>query len=100
MSSVNLFTLDKFVWHGGASVGIPFLIIHQIGHAALALLKKAAVANTKAKLAASIISLASIPFIIEPIDHFVDWGMDLVRDKYIPLPNPDKETTKVNVSEE
>ena len=69
---------DTLLWQGLASVAIPGAVVHQIVWAA----GKAAPTGSRVP---TLVGLASIPLIIKPIDHFVDYALDaLVRPLYSP----------------
>ena len=80
MSRAMLSFTDTLVWQSLASVGIPGLVINQIVKAS-----RYAVAKTRPGLLPTIVAkwmptaagLGSIPLIIQPIDDFVDYVMDL-----------------------
>lgn len=59
-----------------ASVAIPGLIINRITWSSGKLLKMAKIKGMPRKWGATLTGLASIPFIIQPIDHTVDVAMD------------------------
>lgn len=69
--------LDTMLWQTLASVLIPGLTINKI--VKMAKLGVKSVPNTPAMLrtwSPTIVGLAAIPFIIHPIDHFVDFALD------------------------
>ena len=78
---------DTFIWQLFASVLIPGKIIHVIANGATDILKKEAVSK---KITSGIvrnwgpttIGLVAIPFIIHPIDNFVDFMMNNTLRKY------------------
>ena len=80
MSRAMLSFTDTLVWQSLASVGIPGLVINQIVKAS-----RYAVAKSPAVLLPTVVAkwmptaagLGSIPLIIQPIDDFVDYVMDL-----------------------
>jgi len=72
-----LYGTDTFIWHALASMLLPATTIHAIVKYSNKLIKKFKKAPLPMKrFGPTIMGLASIPFIIHPIDHFTDWGMD------------------------
>lgn len=74
---------DVFLWQMFASVAIPGLVINRITWGTGKLLKNAKVKGLARKWLPTCIGLASIPFIIKPIDHAVDVAMDNTYRKYV-----------------
>lgn len=76
---------DTLIWQLLASVGIPGFTINRICWASKKALKitNFAKGTPIAKFVPTIIGLASIPFIIHPIDRGVDLLMDETYRKYI-----------------
>lgn len=74
---------DVFLWQMFASVAIPGLVINRITWGTGKLLKNAKVKGLARKWLPTCIGLASIPFIIKPIDHAVDVAMDNAYRKYV-----------------
>lgn len=72
-------TADRFAWHCSASLLLPALSVHTIVSGSTRLLNKVPSAQnwprTKA-WAPTVIALASIPFIIHPLDHLTDFAMN------------------------
>jgi len=69
--------VDTVIWQGLASVIIPGFTINRICYGSNLLLKKyASLPSNTRKWTVTAIGLGSIPFIIKPIDHSVDYGMD------------------------
>lgn len=77
--------VDAFSWQILASVAIPGFTIHQVcKYSAMGLQKMAPkIPLPKRQLAVSLIGLATIPFIIHPIDHLVDSIFDKFPRKYL-----------------
>ena len=76
-SKVAAAVVDTVVWQGLASVAIPGFTINRICWASGKLLQAATSLPTPArKWTVTAIGLGSIPFIIKPIDHSVDWLLD------------------------
>lgn len=74
-------TVDRTLWHGIASFGFPTLAIHSIvKHSKNAMVKAG---MRYPHVAAPMLGLASIPFIIHPIDELTDFIMDkTIREFY------------------
>ena len=69
--------MDTLVWQGLASVAIPGFTINRICWASGHLLQKSTkLPSITRKWTVTAIGLASIPFIIKPIDRSVDWLLD------------------------
>ncbi|XP_053213485.1 mitochondrial fission process protein 1-like [Panonychus citri] len=69
--------VDTLVWQSLASVIIPGFTINRICAASLiALTRYSHINRSKAKWTTVFIGLGSIPFIVKPIDNFVDYFMD------------------------
>ena len=76
-SKVAAAVVDTVVWQGLASVAIPGFTINRICWASGKLLQAATSLPTPARRwAVTAIGLGSIPFIIKPIDHSVDYMLD------------------------
>lgn len=65
-----------------ASVAIPGVIINRITWGSGKLLKLTKIRGFPRKWSPTLIGLASIPLIIQPIDHGVDVAMDKTYRKY------------------
>lgn len=74
---------DVFIWQMMASVVIPGFTINRLCWATGKILKKNKVKGLPGKWGATMVGLASIPFIIKPIDKFVDYAMDETYRKYV-----------------
>ena len=68
-------TIDTLIWQTAASVAIPGFTIHQAVHFTGKFSKNSTNPLIK-KWLPTAIGLALIPFIIHPIDNFVDYCMD------------------------
>ncbi|ETW01512.1 hypothetical protein H310_06176 [Aphanomyces invadans] len=69
--------LDTLIWQGFASVAIPGVVINRVVAAsAYAISKQAKATPAMLKWGPTCIGLGVIPFIIHPIDNFVDFAMD------------------------
>lgn len=66
-----------------ASVAIPGLIINRITWGSGKLIKLAKIKGLPRKWGATCVGLASIPFIISPIDKTVDYAMDKTFRKWL-----------------
>ena len=79
---MSFYATDLFIWHGLASMMLPALTIHSIVKFSGRVIKKFANPISKlGKIVPTIFGLASIPFIIHPLDHATDIGMDLTLRK-------------------
>ena len=81
----SVFCLDLMIWHLGASLIIPAVIIHKIVHKSTKLMAKRNFPTKVITFAPAIIALSIIPFIVHPIDHAVDWMMDGTFRKVVDL---------------
>lgn len=78
-------TIDTLVWQLLASVAIPGLTINRIcAFSSYALKKSEKLPKTSRKWLVTAIGLTAIPFIIKPIDKFVDFVLDESLRKYQP----------------
>lgn len=78
-------TADTLIWQLMASVAIPGLTINRVcALSNFCLLKVQKLPNTNRKWLVTGIGLITIPFIIKPIDHYVDVVMDKSIRKYKP----------------
>ena len=69
--------LDTLLWQSFASVIIPGFTINRLCAASLFMLQKySKFAPAKQKWITTALGLGSIPIIIKPIDHGVDYAMD------------------------
>jgi len=74
---------DVLLWQTLASVAIPGFTINRICALSAILLRKTALKGTVQKWTTTGIGLSSIPFIVKPIDHFVDYLMDNTYRRYV-----------------
>lgn len=69
--------VDTLVWQTLASVLIPGFVINRVVWASQSILKRSPLrSNTAKQWAPVFIGLSAVPFIVEPIDTAVHWGMD------------------------
>uniref|UniRef100_A0A1I8NNX7 Mitochondrial fission process protein 1 n=1 Tax=Stomoxys calcitrans TaxID=35570 RepID=A0A1I8NNX7_STOCA len=83
LTNVGITASDVFIWQILASVVIPGFTINRITYFSGRLLRQADVHKKLAKYLPTAFGLLSIPFIIPPIDHSVDYLMDNTYRKYI-----------------
>ncbi|XP_049793682.1 mitochondrial fission process protein 1 [Schistocerca nitens] len=75
--NVKLAAVDTLLWQSFASVIIPGFTINRICAASLLILNNTTkLPKTTRKWITTAVGLACIPFIVKPIDHFVDIVMD------------------------
>jgi len=70
---------DSLVFHGFASLLLPAVLIHAIvKHSSVGLVRTGLFAkhHKVREYAPTVLGLASIPFVVGPIDHGVEWVMD------------------------
>lgn len=75
---ITVKTFDTVIWHSIASLAVPGLTIHTIvngAHKATSMVPAKMFPRAVA-LCPPLVGLASIPFIIHPIDRATDWFMD------------------------
>jgi hypothetical protein len=70
------FLADVSLWHLGASLVLPAIIINRYVHGLAAVLAKANCSTRTLKIVPTATALCLIPFIVHPLDHFTDWAMD------------------------
>ena len=73
-------TGDVFIWQILASVCLPGYVIHQLVKVSKMILP---MTGAIGHFGPTVIGLASIPFIVHPIDNFVDFVMDNTYRKYL-----------------
>ena len=81
----GIVTLDTLIWHSMASIVFPGLSIHTIVKYAKKGVAATSIPQRSVKLGAAlptVIGLASIPFVIHPLDHLADFIMDNVPRKF------------------
>uniref|UniRef100_A0A069DNA2 Mitochondrial fission process protein 1 n=1 Tax=Panstrongylus megistus TaxID=65343 RepID=A0A069DNA2_9HEMI len=67
--------IDVLLWQGFASVAIPGFVINRICAGTNYILKRTPMKRNRKWLVVGA-GLSAIPFIIKPIDHFVDYAMN------------------------
>ena len=77
------FLLDLSLWHLGASLVLPAVVINRYIHTAAWVLKRTTLPIKVIKYSPTITALCLIPFIVHPLDHFTDWAMDESFRKYV-----------------
>ncbi|XP_061396955.1 mitochondrial fission process protein 1 [Musca vetustissima] len=83
VKNVAITATDVFIWQILASVVIPGFTINRITYLSGRLLRQANVKKAIAKYLPTAFGLTSIPFIIPPIDHSVDYLMDNTYRKFV-----------------
>jgi len=74
---------DVLIWQTLASVAIPGFTINRICALSAILLRRSPFKSAAQKWITTGVGLSSIPFIVKPIDHFVDYLMDNTYRRYI-----------------
>lgn len=71
--------VDALIWQLAASVALPGYTIHQVVAITVTLLSAAGLSDTGGPIDAlpTVVGLATIPFIVKPLDEFAEVGMDL-----------------------
>lgn len=78
-------TADTLAWQSLASVAIPGMTINLLVKASRSAVKRAPLPLMVTEWLPTAVGLGSIPWIIHPIDHSVDWAMDrTVRQWWMP----------------
>lgn len=77
------FLVDLSLWHLGASLILPAVVINRYVHGLARVLVKMNMSTKMATYLPTLSALCLIPFIVHPIDHFTDWAMDNSFRKYI-----------------
>ncbi|ETV71640.1 hypothetical protein, variant [Aphanomyces astaci] len=67
---------DTLIWQGFASVAIPGFVINRVVAASSAVAKHVKANPAVLKWGPTCVGIGVIPFIIHPIDEFVDYAMD------------------------
>ena len=70
----RMYAIDLSIWHTGASLVFPAVVINRVVHFSSVYLKKKRVYGNK--VIPTFLAICLIPFIIHPIDHFTDFLMD------------------------
>lgn len=105
---VTTTAVDALVWQGFASVAIPGFTINRVCALSNALLRRfvfflsshfnffdyfrTTIGTPMSKAITTIIGLSTIPFIVHPIDAFVEHAMEKTIRPYYPKPAPLPET--------
>jgi|UniRef100_A0AC35GRB5 fission process protein 1 len=89
---VTTTAVDALVWQGFASVVIPGFTINRVCALSNALLRRTTIGTPISKAITTIIGLSTIPFIVHPIDAFVEHAMEKTIRPYYPKPAPLPET--------
>lgn len=74
--------VDMSIFHSVASMALPAFTIHTIVHQSSKIIQKTRAVEKLKRFGPVGLGLASIPFIIQPIDHGVEWIMDNTIRKY------------------
>ncbi|XP_055385147.1 mitochondrial fission process protein 1 [Condylostylus longicornis] len=82
LKKTAIMTGDVFLWQMLASVIVPGFTINRITTLAIRFLRKKDLNKAIKKAIPTGLGLTSIPFIIKPIDHFIDYVMDNTYRKY------------------
>jgi hypothetical protein len=77
------FLADLSLWHLGASLIVPAVVINRYVHGLAAVLAKANFGSRMLKYVPTLTALCLIPFIVHPIDHFTDWALDKTFRQYV-----------------
>ncbi len=70
------FLIDLSLWHIGASLVLPAVLINRYIHVTAKNLGKMNMPTKLVKYAPTVSALCLIPFVVHPLDHFTDWAMD------------------------
>ncbi len=77
------FLADISLWHLGASLVLPAVIINRYIHTLAWFLARMNVGHRTLKIVPALTALCLIPFIVHPLDHFTDYAMDATFRKYV-----------------
>ena len=77
------YLLDLSLWHLGASLVLPAVVINRYIHTTASVLGKMNMSVKIVKFAPTVTALCLIPFIVHPLDHFTDYLLDNSFRKYI-----------------
>jgi hypothetical protein len=77
------FLMDLSLWHLGASLILPAIVINRYVHLLAKILSKMNMNTKVIKYTPTATALCLIPFIIHPLDHFTDYLMDETFRKYV-----------------
>jgi fission process protein 1 len=93
---VKWYMLDLSLWHLGASLILPALVINRYIHTLTKVLSKTNLSTKIIRLAPTISALVLIPFIVHPLDHFTDYAMDNTFRKYKNYKNFDDSPSEID----
>jgi mitochondrial fission process protein 1 len=84
---VGYAVIDTVLWQGLASVAIPGFTINRLCWISNGILRRTltSLPTPARKWTVTVIGLSAIPFIIHPIDHFVDFLLDRTLRKWTPI---------------
>jgi hypothetical protein len=85
------FLADLSLWHLGASLLLPAIVINRYVHGLAAVLARANFGIKTIKYVPTVTALCLIPFIVHPLDHFTDLAMDMTFRKYVNYKDYDDE---------
>ena len=77
------FLVDLSIWHLGASLVLPAVVINRYIHTLAWCMAKMNFGNRAMKIIPTVTALCLIPFIVHPLDHFTDYAMDATYRKYV-----------------
>lgn len=77
------YLLDLSLWHLGASLILPAVVINRYIHTLAKVLGKTNLSTKMISIIPTVTALCLIPFIVHPLDHFTDWILDNSFRKYI-----------------
>lgn len=89
------FLADLSLWHLGASLVLPAVVINRYIHTLAWGLARMNVGNKVLKFVPTVTALCLIPFIVHPLDHFTDYAMDATFRKYVNYRSFDEDYQKV-----
>uniref|UniRef100_A0A914Y6R7 Mitochondrial fission process protein 1 n=1 Tax=Panagrolaimus superbus TaxID=310955 RepID=A0A914Y6R7_9BILA len=89
---VSTTAFDALLWQGLASVAIPGFTINRVCALSNAILRRTTFGTPMTKAITTIVGLSTIPFIVHPIDAFVEHAMEKTIRPYYPKPAPLPET--------
>jgi mitochondrial fission process protein 1 len=76
------YMIDLSLWHLGASLVLPAVVINRYIHTVTNVLAKRNLNTKLLKFFPLLSALVLIPFIVHPLDHFTDYAMDNTFRKY------------------
>uniref|UniRef100_A0AC34F7Y6 Mitochondrial fission process protein 1 n=1 Tax=Panagrolaimus sp. ES5 TaxID=591445 RepID=A0AC34F7Y6_9BILA len=89
---VSTTAFDCLLWQSLASVAIPGFTINRVCALSNAILRRTTLGTPITKAITTIVGLSTIPFIVHPIDAFVEHAMEKTIRPYYPKPAPLPET--------